>query len=151
MIYPAAVDDFARYHDRVFRCIKVVDGDTIDIDIADLKGQHRAYTRLRLWGIDTPELPHHGQTAMCFAYEAAEFARKLLQGKPVRLELIKGRTRGHYGRVLAYVYTADGQLYNHEAVKQGFAYAETRQRYSLHPHPLMLHDGRMAEQDNGRQ
>lgn len=125
-------DDFARYNSRTVRCVKVVDGDTIDIDIPDHRAQEwRAYTRIRLWGIDTPELPHHGREAMYYAYEATEFARKLMAGKAVRLELIENETRGYYGRLLAYVHLSDGRMYNREAVKHGYAYADHRFAHPL--------------------
>jgi micrococcal nuclease len=126
----AGDDDFSRYHNETFTCVKVVDGDTIDISIPDNKSQkHTSYTRVRLWGIDTPELPHHDRTAMYYGYEAAEFARKLMQGKQVKLELLPSDTRDYYGRLLAYVYLADGRMYSREAIRSGFAYADKRYRH----------------------
>jgi micrococcal nuclease len=124
-------DDFSRYNGQTFSCVKVVDGDTIDIDIPDPKAKKpKAFTRIRMWGIDTPEIEHFGKPAMYYGYEAAEFARKLMAGKKVRLELIEGDTRCKFGRLLAYVYLPDGRMYNELAVKEGFAYAEVR-----FPHP----------------
>ncbi len=127
------LSDYERYNERVFTCIKVVDGDTIDIDVPDLKSKrgHR-FTRIRMWGIDTPEIAHHGRKAMYFGYEAAEFARRLLAGKKVRLKLIKGKTRGYYGRLLAYVFLPDGSMYNRLAIEKGYAYADYRFK-----HPYM--------------
>ncbi len=127
----AGVDDFSRYNNRTFTCVKVVDGDTIDIDVPDSKAKKtRAFTRIRMWGIDTPEISHFGKPAAYFGYEAAEFARKLMAGKKVRLELVEGDTRCKFGRLLAYVYLSDGRMYNELAVKEGFAYADVR-----FPHP----------------
>jgi len=139
----ATDDDFSRYHNRTFQCIKVVDGDTIDIDIPDLKDnredrQPRAYTRIRMWGIDTPERSHHGRRAMYYGYEATEFASKLMVGKQVRLELVETKTRGYYGRLLAYVYLPDGRLYNRLAVKAGCAYADWRWAHPLRDEFLAL-------------
>ena len=45
-------DDILKYHSKSFLVIKVVDGDTIDIDVPDEPYDH---TRIRLWGVDTPE------------------------------------------------------------------------------------------------
>jgi len=124
---PVGMDDFSRYNNQVFTAVKVVDGDTIDVNISDIKARKRqAYTRIRLWGIDTPEIPHFDKPAMFYGYEAAEFGRKLMAGKKVRLELVEGYTRDKFGRLLAYVYLADGRMYNELAIKNGFAYAETR-------------------------
>ncbi|MFA5865231.1 MAG: thermonuclease family protein [Phycisphaerae bacterium] len=122
-----ADDDYSRYNNRIFTCVKVVDGDTIDIGIPDPKSQKpKAYTRIRLWGIDTPEIPHSGKPAVYYGYQAAEFARKLMAGKKIRLELIEGYTREKFGRLLAYAYLPDGRMYNELALTEGFAYAETR-------------------------
>ncbi len=122
-------DDYARYNGLTSNCVKVLDGDTIDIDLPDRKAaKPKAYTRIRLWGIDTPEIAHpqFNKPAMYFGCEAAEFARKLMAGKKVTLELIQGKTRDKFGRLLAYVYLPDGRLYNSQAIADGYAYAEIR-------------------------
>lgn len=119
--------DYAVYNGKTVTAVKVLDGDTLDVNIPDAKARKRqAYTRIRLWGIDTPEISHFGKPAMYFGYEAAEFARKLLAGKKVRLELLEDETRDRFGRLLAYVYLPDGRLYNALAIAEGYAYAETR-------------------------
>jgi micrococcal nuclease len=124
---PSGEDDFSRYNGQTFTCTKVVDGDTVDINLPDLKAQKpRAYTRIRMWGIDTPEISHFGKPAMYYGYEAAEFARKLLAGKKIRLGLVEGDTRDKFGRLLAYIYLPDGRMYNELAVREGYAYAEVR-------------------------
>jgi len=124
---PASPDDFSRYHDRRVQCVRVWDGDTIDVDLPDLTARPaRAYTRIRLWGIDTPEVAHHGQPAMYFGPEAAAFARDLLDGQEVRLVLVAGRTRDCHGRLLAYVVLPDGRMYNRLALAEGLAYADRR-------------------------
>ncbi len=136
------INDYERYHNRVFTCVKVIDGDTIDIDVPDPKSRrYQRFTRIRMWGIDTPEIAHYGHKAMYFGYEAAEFARKLLAGKKVRLELVKGRTRGYYGRLLAYVYLPDGRMYNRLAIEKGYAYADYRFK-----HPYLKEFLKLEEQ-----
>ena len=52
-----------------------------------------------------------------------------MQGKMVRLELVKGDTRGYYGRLLAYVYLGDDTLYNRRAIATGHAYADFRYQH----------------------
>src|SRR5690606_6193718 len=105
---------------------RVVDGDTLDVT---LDGRPAGETeRVRLVGIDTPEVAHEGtperpgNPADCYGPEAAEFTSGLLPaGTPVRLERdVVGRD--DYGRVLAYVYrAADGILVNYELARQGYA------------------------------
>jgi len=133
------IDDFPRYNGRTFTCVKVVDGDTIDIDVPDPKSQkHHGFTRIRMWGIDTPEIAHHSRPAMYFGYKATEFARKLLAGRKVRLKLVKGKTRGYYGRLLAYVFLPDGKMYNRLAIIEGYAYADHRFKHPYRKEFLQL-------------
>ena len=122
--------DFEKYHAKNFTVANVVDGDTIDIDIPD-----RQYdsTRIRLWGIDTPETKSEKYGVMYFGPEAAGFAEKLVLGKQVCVYLDVGRhTRGKYGRLLAYVKLPDGRFLNEVLVSEGFAYADLRFRHSLY-------------------
>ena len=121
-------DDYLDYNGKTFRCVRVVDGDTIDIDVYDRHGPagRRGKTRIRMWGMDTPELARTGRGEMYFADQATDFATDLMLDKIVRLELVQGYTRGYYGRLLAYVYLPDGRMYNSLAVQQGYAYADHR-------------------------
>ncbi len=125
-----AANDFQKYHAQTFTVVKVVDGDTIDIDIPDVND---SYTRIRLWGIDTPETKNPNVGVMYFGPEAAEFATKLVLGKPVTVYLDEGNnTRGKYGRLLAYVQLPDGRFLNEVLLTGGFAYADSRFRHSFY-------------------
>jgi len=115
--------DFKKYDRRTFTVSKVVDGDTIDINIPDGKFSH---TRVRLWGVDTPETKNERSPAMYFAPEASEFTKELTLGKDVRLYLDKAKTRGKYGRLLAYVQLPDGRFLNVILVAEGYGYADLR-------------------------
>ena len=101
----------------------VVDGDTIDVITTDGREE-----RVRLTGIDTPEVAHGASSGRpatpgeCFGDEATEFVRDLLPvGTELRLERdVVGRD--DYGRLLAYVYrTSDGLFVNDEIVRRGYA------------------------------
>jgi micrococcal nuclease len=116
-------DDFANYHSRTFLAVNVVDGDTLDVDEPD--GDHK-HTRIRLWGVDTPETKHPHKGVQHFGRGADAFTRAACSGKQVRLELLRGRTRGKYGRLLAYVILPDGRMLNRELLRQGCAYADPR-------------------------
>jgi len=121
--------DFEKYHGKTFTVVKVIDGDTVDIDVPDGKYDH---TRIRLWGIDTPETKHPEKGVMYFGPEAAEFTTKLVLGKPVTVYLEEHRTRGYYGRLLAYVQLPDKSFLNKVLLSEGFAYADTRFRHSFY-------------------
>jgi len=115
--------DYQKYHDKTFPVVRVVDGDTIDVDAPDGPRRH---TRIRLWGVDTPETAKQDAPTQHFADQADEFTSRACLGERVRLELDAGRTRGVHGRLLAYVYLPDGRMLNRLLVAEGYAYADPR-------------------------
>jgi micrococcal nuclease len=101
----------------------VVDGDTIRVS------RDGRMQTVRLIGVDTPELhdrEHPGAAPQPFAREAAEFARRTLAERHVRLEFDRGERLDHYGRLLAYVFLDDDTFFNRELVRLGYARAYTR-------------------------
>lgn len=90
--------------------IRVIDGDTIEI----LGGQ-----KVRYIGIDTPET---GAKDECFAQEAEQRNRELVEGKTVRLEKDRSEV-DRYGRLLRYVFV-DDQMVNQTLVAEGYAYSK---------------------------
>lgn len=122
--------DLEKYHAKTFTVLKVVDGDTIDIDIPDA---NKNCTRIRLWGIDTPETRSEKYGVMYFGPQAAEFTSKLALGENVGVYLDTGnRTRGKYSRLLAYVQLPDRRFLNEVLLTEGFAYADLRFRHSFY-------------------
>ncbi|MHC4076029.1 MAG: thermonuclease family protein [Planctomycetota bacterium] len=115
--------DIERYHTKTFTVARVIDGDTLDIDIPDR--QYKT-TRIRLWGVDTPETEKPQSSAMYFGPEAAEFTGKSALDKAVTIYLNSQKTRGKYGRLLAYVQLPDGSFLNENLLSEGFAYADLR-------------------------
>ncbi|UCC31442.1 MAG: thermonuclease family protein [Phycisphaerales bacterium] len=121
---PVQSDDWKRYHDRSFRVAYVVDGDTLDIDVPD---GDKNVTRIRLWGVDTPEPGRGGKPDMHFSGEAKAFAEQTLAGRRVHVVLSPKRTRGKYGRLLAYVFLKrGGPMFNEMLLEEGYAYADLR-------------------------
>ncbi len=121
---PIQGGDRGSYHDRAFRVVHIVDGDTIDIDAPDAD---KRKTRIRLWGVDTPEIAHNDQPEMYFGREAKQFAEQTLAGKDVNIVLAPERTRDKYGRLLAYVFCErGGRMFNEMLLEEGFAYADLR-------------------------
>jgi micrococcal nuclease len=99
---------------------KVIDGDTIDVDIDG------ATERLRLIGIDTPEVVDPRKPVECFGQEASKKALELLLNKKVRLEPdITQENRDKYGRLLRYIYREDGLFYNKWIIENGYAHEYT--------------------------
>ena len=82
---------------HLFKVTYVYDGDTIQIST----GQ-----KIRYIGIDTPEMQHNQTPQQCFAQEAYQENKDLVNGKYVRLEQDFSQT-DKYGRLLRYVYLID--------------------------------------------
>jgi len=122
-------DDDKKYHDKQFLVINVVDGDTIDIDISD---GTKEFTRIRLWGIDTPETKNPKTGIMYFGPEASQFTKDKTLNKNVRLFLNPEKTRGHFGRLLAYVQLPDGKFLNEILISKGYAYADLRFKHDFY-------------------
>ncbi|MFW6061357.1 MAG: thermonuclease family protein [Planctomycetota bacterium] len=117
--------DWERYHRRQAEVVYVVDGDTLDVGLADLK-RNRPDTRIRLWGVDTPETAKSDTGEQHYGPETSAFAKRMLTGKTVTLRLQRHDTRGNYGRLLAYVILPDGRMFNRILVEKGYAYADPR-------------------------
>jgi micrococcal nuclease len=96
-----------------YTVVRALDGDTIDVSNA------RGVARVRLLGVDTPELHHPTKPVQCFAAEAAEYTAAALVGRAVHLEFDRER-RDKYGRLLAYVFI-DGHRYNDDLLREGYA------------------------------
>jgi micrococcal nuclease len=128
--------DISKYQGKKFTVVKVVDGDTLDIDIHDLSadgGREYSHTRIRLWGIDTPETKDPRTGPMYFGKEASDFATKLALGKQVTIYLEKDKkTRDKYHRLLAYIQLPDRTFLNEVLLSEGYAYADLRFKHGLY-------------------
>ena len=95
--------------------LKVVDGDTVDIDV---DGRTE---RVRLIGVNTPETKHPTKPIECFGPEASAYLKQLLpRGTAVRIERdVEARDR--YGRLLLYLYLGSNDLFiNLDLVSRGY-------------------------------
>ncbi len=99
---------------------RVVDGDTFRVRLAD--GGER---RVRLIGVNSPELNAEKEDAAFWAFLARRFADFHLRGRQVRLDYDETPV-DDYGRILAYVLTEDGVLFNELIIREGYAYALLR-------------------------
>lgn len=97
---------------------RAIDGDTLQLSDG---------RKVRLIGVDTPELHHPKKPVQAFAEAARQFTHDAVGGKHVRLEFDKAKPSDKYGRLLAYVYREpDGWCLNRELIAAGFAHVETR-------------------------
>jgi micrococcal nuclease len=117
----------------------VGDGDTVIID-NNLK--------VRLLGIDAPELEREGQPADFLAHKAKAELAKLIQGRRVRLEYDHLRY-DQYGRLLAYLFLPDGAMVNAELVRQGLARVYLFPPNTRFQEPLMVAQRQAIEARRG--
>lgn len=110
----------------VKRVTKVVDGDTIDVEI-DLGFSITYSSRVRLAGIDTPESRTSDKAEKVFGLEAKDRLKKLIDdAKSIVIKTEKLDSSEKYGRILGWLYL-DGaeQSVNHALIADGYAWEYT--------------------------
>lgn len=111
------------YEYRVKEIKKVVDGDTIDVDI-DL-GFNVSYSqRVRLAGIDTPESRTTDKFEKSLGIEAKEYLKyKLKDAKLIVIKTEKPDSSEKYGRILGWLYIdGDTVSINDQMIEDGYAW-----------------------------
>lgn len=95
----------------------VIDGDTIKVKLPG-----RGEEKVRLIGVDCQELDDEREPVRLMAFLAKRFAfSRLFQ---TTVELLPGpEARDDYGRLLAFVRTAGGDVFNVTIVREGYAFA----------------------------
>jgi micrococcal nuclease len=98
--------------------VRHTDGDTVWLRGIGTGPVPAAPTKVRLLEIDTPEIH---PTPVCFGTDAADRTAQLLPiGARVRVEADRER-RDRYGRLLLYVWTADGASVEEVLLREGYA------------------------------
>jgi micrococcal nuclease len=111
------------YEYRVKQVLKVVDGDTIDVDI-DL-GFNISYTqRVRLAGIDTPESRTKDLTEKALGLESKKYLETLLKSaKLIVIKTEKPDSTEKYGRILGWLFIDEStESVNASLVAGGYAW-----------------------------
>lgn len=109
---------------RVKQVTKVVDGDTIDVDI-DLGFSISYSQRLRLAGIDTPESRTTDKFEKTLGIESKDYLKyKLKDAKDIVVKTEKPDSSEKYGRILGWVYV-DGNTksLNEQMIEDGYAWS----------------------------
>lgn len=110
----------AKKAEETYEVVKVVDGDTLSLN---MNGKTEV---LRLIGMDTPETVDPRKPVQCFAQEASAKAKETLTGKKVRIEADPSQgERDKYNRLLRYIFLEDGTFYNKMMIEEGFAHEYT--------------------------
>ena len=106
------------------KVIKVVDGDTVDVDIDLGFGVWLKDERVRIMGIDTPESRTRDKVEKKFGLAAKARLKELLGATPIlKTQVGKGGEdmKGKFGRILGDFLTEDGKKCGELLVKEGHA------------------------------
>ena len=107
----------------VKKVTKIVDGDTIDVDI-DLGFDISFSSRVRLAGIDTPESRTADKAEKALGMEAKAYLKHAIDGaKSVVIKTEKMDSSEKYGRILGWVYIdGDTVSLNDMMINDGYAW-----------------------------
>jgi len=108
---------------RVKQVTKIVDGDTIDVDI-DLGFSISYSQRLRLAGIDTPESRTTDKLEKILGLESKEYLKsKFKDAKDIVVKTEKPDSSEKYGRILGWVYVDNNtKSLNEQMIEDGYAW-----------------------------
>lgn len=100
---------------------KTVDGDTFDI-LIDLGFDTHRYTRVRLYGVNTPEIRTTNLAEKKQGLAAKEFTDQWLTAAnhKINIETILDKNE-KYGRILANIYNSAGACLNKDLIASGLA------------------------------
>lgn len=108
------------YAKTMYKVVKVIDGDTIDVEIDG------GTARVRLIGIDTPETQHPSKPLQCFGQEAADIVKEKLLNHYVTLEEDSTQDdKDKYDRLLRYVILEDGTNFAKWLISEGYGFEYT--------------------------
>lgn len=124
--FSTAPGDVASLDGAAVRVERVIDGDTLVLATTD-RTTGKAI-RVRLWGVDAPELAHGGSAAEPLAGEARAALERFVGAGEVTLALERSETRDRYGRLLAHV-IVDGESAGAALVAAGLAESVERWRH----------------------
>ena len=107
----------------VKKVTRVVDGDTIDVDI-DLGFDISFSSRVRLAGIDTPESRTTDKAEKAYGLEAKAYVKSQIDSaKSVVIKTEKMDSSEKYGRILGWVFLDGSDLsLNEKMIKDGYAW-----------------------------
>ena len=102
---------------------KVVDGDTIDVDI-DLGFDISFSSRVRLAGIDTPESRTTDRMEKSLGIESKDYLKKAIDAsKTVVIKTEKMDSSEKYGRILGWVFLDGSEIsINQKMIDEGYAW-----------------------------
>ena len=107
---------------RIAKIERIVDGDTLDV-VFDLGFDVLLRSRIRMFGIDTPESRTRDDVEKVFGLASKEYLKhRVSEAKTVVCKTHVADARGKFGRVLGEIW-CDGVNINQAMVNKGYAVA----------------------------
>lgn len=122
LIVPAL--SFASQQNINAKIVRVSDGDTVVVQPAE----GGAFMKCRLYGIDSPEIPHGRKEGQPFGEDATKALKRLVLAQDTTIEVMD---KDRYGRSVCRIYKNRLDV-NLEMVKEGYAWAYIQ--YLKRPH-----------------
>lgn len=110
------------YEYKVLEVCKVVDGDTVDV-VLDLGFSLSLKQRVRLAGLDAPEILSKDAEERKLGFEARDYAQFWLSSKMPEGVTIKTSKDDKYGHILGVLSSRDGSVLNDLLVHKGYAWS----------------------------
>ena len=102
---------------------RIVDGDTIDVDI-DIGFDISFSSRVRLAGIDSPESRTKDKIEKALGLESKEYLKKAIdESKTVVIKTEKINSSEKYGRILGWIFLDGSEVsINQKMINEGYAW-----------------------------
>ena len=110
-----------------YKCkiLRVVDGDTVDVDIDLGFGVWMHKERIRLYGIDTPESRTRDLEEKRYGNMAKELVKSYMPVGSMQTLITEKDKSGKYGRILGKFRLEDGSILNDFMIEKHYAVACT--------------------------
>jgi|GEM_PF-3590759 len=113
----AALPSFCFGIEEMVTITRVVDGDTVIIE-----RDNGSQERLRIVGIDTPEIVANNRPVECYGSEASTYAKQLLPTNST-VTFVHENKKDKYDRSLGYLSLVNGEDFGEVMIRDGYAYA----------------------------
>jgi len=129
--------------------LKVIDGDTVDVDLDLGFDVWLRNQRIRLYGIDTPESRTRDKEEKKFGLLAKHFVQEHCpEGSEIIVQTHKDDARGKFGRILGELLVSNGELnlneymiFKHMAVRYFGQSKDDIQKEHLKNRQILLEEG----------
>lgn len=109
-------DDYLETNSTYYSVLKIIDGDTISVEI---NGEEK---KIRILGINTPESVDPDRPVECYGIEASNYLKQWLGGSKIKIYYDRAKPKNDdYGRLLAYIMDSEQVDIGATLITKGYA------------------------------